>query len=207
VKLAAIVLAAGSGSRFGGAKHDVLLAGRPAWRWSTDLFDQMGIPVILVGPLPGGVGGGERRRDSVAAGLDAVPPITTHVLVQDAARPLISRALVERVVGALEQGAAAVIPAVPVTDTVKRVVDGTVVETVDRTELVSVQTPQGFEIALLRRVHAQTDDDVPDDAALVEAAGIPVTVVPGDPENRKITYRADHYIAEATVRLRGDTDG
>jgi len=206
VKLAAIVLAAGSGSRFGGAKHEILLAGRPAWQWSSDLFASMGVPVTLVGPLPGGVGGGERRRDSVAAGLDAVPPITTHVLVHDAARPLVSRALVERVIGALERGAVAVIPVVPVTDTVKRIDGGVVVETVDRTQLVSVQTPQGFEIGLLRRVHSQTDNDVTDDAALVEGAGIPVTVVEGDPENRKITYRIDHHIAQAAIHLRGETD-
>jgi 2-C-methyl-D-erythritol 4-phosphate cytidylyltransferase len=206
VKLAAIVLAAGTGSRFGGAKHEVILAGRPAWRWSTDLFTDLGIPVTLVGPLPGGVGGGERRRDSVAAGLDAVSPITTHVLIHDAARPLVSRALVERVVAALEDGASAVIPGVGITDTVKRVVDGVVVGTIDRSTLVSVQTPQGFEIGLLRRVHAESDDDVTDDAALVEAIGVPVVVVDGDPENRKITYRIDHHIAEATVRLRGESD-
>lgn len=206
MKLAAIVLAAGTGSRFGGAKHEVILAGRPAWRWSTDLFADLGIPVTLVGPLPGGVGGGERRRDSVAAGLDAVSPNTTHVLIHDAARPLVSRALVERVIAALEGGASAVVPGVGIADTVKRVVDGVVVETVDRSTLVSVQTPQGFEIGLLRRVHAESDDDVTDDAALVEAIGVPVVVVDGDPENRKITHRIDHHIAETTVRLRGESD-
>ena len=186
MNLAAVVLAAGRGARFGGEKHAIQLAGKPLWQWSVDLFSGLGIPVTLVGSIPGGIPGGKRRHD--------------------AARPLASQRLVERVVGALEDGAKAVIPAVPVTDTIKRVADGSVVGTVDRSELWWVQTPQGFELRVLREAHALHDDDVSDDASLVEALGVTVRVVEGDQENRKITYRVDHFVAEATLSDFGDAD-
>lgn len=206
MNLAAVVLAAGRGARFGGEKHAIRLAGKPLWQWSVELFSGLGIPVTLVGSIPGGIPGGERRRDSVFAGLNALAPNVTHVLIHDAARPLASQSLVERVVGALEDGAKAVIPAVPVTDTIKRVADGSVVGTVDRSELWWVQTPQGFELRVLREAHALHDDDVSDDASLVEALGVTVRVVEGDQENRKITYRVDHFVAEATLSDLGDAD-
>lgn len=206
MNLAAVVLSAGRGARFGGEKHAVQLAGKPLWQWSVDLFSGLDIPVTLVGSIPGGIPGGERRRDSVVAGLNALAPNVTHVLIHDAARPLASQSLVRRVVDALEDGAKAVIPAVPVTDTIKRVADGSVVGTVDRSELWSVQTPQGFELRVLREAHDLHDDDVSDDASLVEALGVTVRVVEGDQENRKITYRVDHFVAEATLSDLGDAD-
>jgi len=96
----------------------------------------------------------------------------------------------------------AVVPAVPVRDTVKVVVDGRVVRTVDRSRLVAVQTPQGFRADVLRAAHAAGDRDATDDAALVEAIGGTVVTVPGDPTNLKITYPEDLLLAEAVLAMR-----
>lgn len=136
------------------------------------------------------VPGGSRRRDSVAAGLAAAGDAEI-VLVHDAARPLVSAALIEAVIAAARAHGAAT-AAVPSVDTVKRVRGGMVVETVPRDQLVSVQTPQGFATALLRRAHAvDPDEDVSDDCLLVERLGEPVAVVPGEPANRKVTHPED----------------
>lgn len=136
------------------------------------------------------VAGGATRSDSVRAGLAAVPAGADVVVVHDAARPFSSPALFEAVVAGVRAGADAVIPGLPILDTVKRVVDGRVVGTVDREGLVTVQTPQAFAAAALRRAHAG-GGVATDDAALVEAAGGKVVVVPGDPANTKITLRGD----------------
>ena len=139
----------------------------------------------------GAVAGGATRSESVRAGLAAVPAAATIVCVHDAARPLASPVLFDAVVAAVHGGADAVVPAVPVTDTIK-VVDaaGTVVATPDRTTLVAVQTPQAFRAGVLRRAHL-TGDDGTDDAALVERLGSRVVTVPGEPWNRKITTPDD----------------
>jgi len=132
------------------------------------------------------VGGGDTRSASVRAGLAAVPDDADIVLVHDAARPLASARLWERVLAAVQAGNDAVVPAVPVVDTLREV-DGT---TVDRTAYVAVQTPQGFRAAVLRRAHEGAPEGT-DDASLVEAIGGKVLVVDGEPENRKITTAAD----------------
>lgn len=201
-----IVVAAGSGSRFGGPKHDVLLAGRPLWAWAQDALVAGGIDdVVLVGDVPGGVPGGERRRDSVAAGLAQIPDDVDYTLVQDAARPLASPDLVRRIVGRLRGGDVdAVVPAVPVRDTIKQVSEGRVVATVDRSVLAAVQTPQGFRTEVLRSAHQASDGDVTDDAALVEAVGGTVVTVAGDPRNLKVTYPEDLMLAEALAEAAGD---
>lgn len=197
-----IVVAAGSGERFGRPKALVELGGIPLWRRARDVLLAGGCStVVVVGNVPEGIPGGSRRRDSVAAGLAHAPADVTHVVVHDAARPLASARLVELVVGRLAAGGvAAVVPAVPVRDTIKRVRDETVVETVDRTELVVVQTPQAFEIDALRSAHAASDIDASDDALLVERAGGVVAVVPGEPGNIKITFPGDLALAEAMLR-------
>jgi 2-C-methyl-D-erythritol 4-phosphate cytidylyltransferase len=188
----AVLVAAGTGTRFGEPKHAADLHGRPMWEWSRDALIAGGASnVVVVGDVPGGVPGGARRRDSVARGLVLVPGDVEHVLVHDAARPLLTAELVSRVLAALGAGADAVVPAIPVPDTVKRVHGSIVLDTVDRSDLVLIQTPQGFRTEVLRMAHAASDDDATDDASLVEAMGGSVHTVAGDPMNLKVTYRRD----------------
>ncbi|HEY5578993.1 MAG TPA: 2-C-methyl-D-erythritol 4-phosphate cytidylyltransferase, partial [Acidimicrobiia bacterium] len=156
--------------------------------------------VVVVGPVPGGLPGGPRRRDSVAAGLAALGSQVEWVLVHDAARPLASSELVSRVLARLVRGDCdGVVPVVPVRDTIKEVEAGMVVRTVDRQRLVVVQTPQGFPLGMLRKAHAATDDDVSDDAVLVERAGGSVVVVEGEALNLKVTHPEDLALAEGLV--------
>ncbi len=200
----AIVLAAGSGTRFGRPKQNLELGGMELWQHSVATLTAAGIDaIVLVGDVPGGVPGGERRRDSVAAGLAHIDEVD-WVLVHDAARPLVSEDVVARILGECRVTEAdAVIPAVPVTDTVKRVDDRTVVETVDRTVLVTVQTPQAVRLKMLRSAHAYGPaSNATDDAALVEGLGGKVVIVDGDPDNIKITYPRDLARAEAILRQR-----
>jgi 2-C-methyl-D-erythritol 4-phosphate cytidylyltransferase len=136
------------------------------------------------------VAGGARRRDSVAAGLAAAGDADL-VVVHDAARPMVSPALIEAVIAATRLHRAAT-AAVACVDTIKRVEDGLVVETLPRDHLVAVQTPQGFATELLRRAHAVApEEDASDDCLLVERLGEPVAVVPGEPSNRKVTHLED----------------
>ncbi len=194
-----ILLAAGRGTRFGRQKHDAQIAGVPLWQHSYRAMERAGIdPIIMVGDLDGAVPGGERRRDSVAQGLAQIPDVEGLVLVHDAARPLVTVDLITRVIERLERGdVAGVVPVVPVRDTIKRVVSGIVVETVDRSALTAVQTPQGFDLATLRRAHEAMDQDATDDASMVEALGERVAVVDGDVLNLKVTYPADLAVAKA----------
>ena len=163
--------------------------------------------VVLV--LPAGVGwdgvpvaatvpGGSTRSASVRAGLDAVPGSAEVVVVHDAARPLAAPALFDAVTGAVGAGADAAVPGLPIPDTVKRVDGGNVVETISRDALVAVQTPQAFRADALRAAHV-ADGEATDDAALVEAAGGRVVIVPGDPRNLKVTTPADLVVAAALL--------
>jgi 2-C-methyl-D-erythritol 4-phosphate cytidylyltransferase len=127
---------------------------------------------------------------SVRAGLAVVPDDAEVIVVHDAARPAASSALFRSVIRAVEEGADGAIPGLPVVDTLKRTQDGVVVETLDRRGLVNVQTPQAFRPAALRDAHA-TNGEATDDAALVERVGGRVVVVPGDPNNIKLTRPAD----------------
>jgi 2-C-methyl-D-erythritol 4-phosphate cytidylyltransferase len=145
------------------------------------------------------VAGGRARQDSVAAGLAALPEVT-WVLVHDAARALVPVEVVEAVVAALRAGAEAVVPVVPVADTVKRVSpDGRVVETVPREDLRAVQTPQGFLREVLVAAHAGAGGSLTDDAGLVEALGRLVETVPGDAAAFKVTTPFDLLVAEAVL--------
>lgn len=196
-----IVVAAGIGRRFGGTKHLVELDGRPLWRWAVDALDRSGVDgILVVGDVQGGIPGGDRRQDSVAAGLARVPDDAERVLVHDAARPLATPALIERVLAALEQpGVDGVIPGVGVRDTIKRVEGGVVAGTVERSTLVAVQTPQAFRADVLRRAHRDVTADVTDDAAMVEAIGGVVVVVEGEAANIKITYPNDLAVARVLL--------
>ena len=191
-----IVVAAGSGERFGRPKAHLEVGGVPLWRRARDLLTDAGcVGVVVVGDVPGGIPGGARRRDSVAAGLAHAPAAATHVLVHDAARPLASPELVAAVLDRLEAtDVEAVVPAVPVTDTVKRVEAGRVVATVDRADLVVVQTPQGFRARALRAAHAG-GSDATDDVTLVEDDGGTVVLVDGDRRNLKLTTPLDLEVA------------
>ncbi|MGZ5382583.1 MAG: IspD/TarI family cytidylyltransferase [Acidimicrobiia bacterium] len=196
-----IVVAAGTGSRFGQPKHELLLQGRPLWEWARHSLLEGGVSdVVVVGSVPGGIPGGRRRRDSVAAGLGMVPESIQAVVIHDAARPLADPALVVRVLQRLAVGdVAGVVPGIPVRDTLKRVEEDRVVATIDRDDLISVQTPQAFVTAALRAAHAADDADASDDAALLERAGASVAWVAGDPGNLKVTYPGDLRILEAMI--------
>ena len=147
------------------------------------------------------VPGGAHRQDSVAQALAALPAEVELVLVHDAARALVPVAVVEAVVAALRAGAAAVVPVLAVTDTVKRVdSDGVVVATLAREELRTVQTPQGFTRQVLELVHAQAPGPLTDDAGLCEVLGIAVQTVAGAAEALKVTRPFDLLVAEAVLR-------
>jgi 2-C-methyl-D-erythritol 4-phosphate cytidylyltransferase len=201
-----IVLAAGAGRRYA---PDVLKQYEQLGQWRVvDLSmarartvsdgvvlvvgaDQADVPEPLADVV---VVGGERRSDSVRRGLEAVPDDCDIVVVHDGARPLAPTELFESVIEALLAGADAAIPGVPVTDTIKQIDDGCVVGTLDRDDLVAVQTPQAFRAEVLRRAH-EGEPDATDDAALVESVGGTVMVVEGDPMNLKITTRHDLGVA------------
>jgi len=147
------------------------------------------------------VAGGAERQDSVRAALAALPSEVELVLVHDAARCLTPVEVVERVVAALRSGAAAVVPVLPVADTVKQVADDRVVRTVDRAVLRSVQTPQGFQRGVLEQAHAGAAPGGTDDAGLVEAMGTPVVCVRGADEAFKVTRPLDLLLAEALLAM------
>ncbi len=196
-----IVVAAGSGQRFGQPKHQVMLDGAALWERARDDLIQGGASdVVVVGNVEGGVSGGERRQDSVAAGLDRVPADVEFVLVHDAARPLAGPGLVKRVIDRLLVGDVdGVIPTVGVRDTIKQVDGEAVVNTVDRSSLAAVQTPQGFRSAALRNAHRAVTEDVTDDAQMIELLGGTVVTVEGSPRNLKVTYADDLIMAESLL--------
>ena len=152
------------------------------------------------------VAGGESRQASVARALAALPADIDVVLVHDAARPLVPAELVAAVAAAVHAGNPAVVPGLPVVDTIKRVDDGgRVVVTVDRGPLRAIQTPQGFTRRVLEAAHAAAGaggDSATDDAGLVEMAGEPVLVIPGHEEAFKVTRPIDLVLAEALLARR-----
>ncbi|WP_127554143.1 2-C-methyl-D-erythritol 4-phosphate cytidylyltransferase [Actinoplanes sp. OR16] len=148
------------------------------------------------------VAGGAERQESVAAALAAVPPALPIVLVHDAARCLTPVAVFERVAAAVRDGADAVIPVLPVVDTIKEVsAEGTVLGTVDRAVLRAVQTPQGFRADVLRAAHAAAADSHTDDAGAVEKLGRSVHCVPGSDLALKITRPIDLAVAAHLLTL------
>jgi 2-C-methyl-D-erythritol 4-phosphate cytidylyltransferase len=221
MSVAALVLAAGRGERLGAdrPKAFVQVAGRALLVHALDALaasqeiDQV-IPVLgqndesawgelasqldSISKLSDPIIGGAERQDSMAAGLAALAADVSHVAVHDAARPLVSPADVDRVVQAAKRAGAAIL-AVPVRDTIKRVRAGRIVETPPRSECFAAQTPQVFEVGILREALAKAALDGrigTDEAEIVEALGIEVCVVEGDPGNIKVTDAEDLLLAE-----------
>lgn len=165
----------------------------------------------LGGPRVDVVAGGATRQESVSLALAAVDPRCDIVLVHDAARPLVPLGVVERVVAAVSAGSPAVIPVLPVVDTIRQVAGDRSTATPDRSSLRAVQTPQGFDRQTLhdayRHAESSPEAGATDDAAVAEAAGIPVTVVPGHPEAFKITLPEDMSRAQTLLdQRRGHSD-
>ena len=225
--------AAGAGRRLGGgAKALVRLAGRALLAHAVEAMEanQCTTAVVVVShpdaleptaklladeglaKVPALVAGGPTRQASVAAGLRALPPDPGYVVVHDAARPLVAPGAVDRMLELLlEAGLAGVVPGVPVIDTIRRVDEGQrSTGIVDREQLRSMQTPQLFVREVLERAYrlARRDGvEATDEAALVELAGHPVQVVPGDPENLKVTTPLDLAVAETLLARRRGSGG
>ena len=214
-RTACVVVAAGRGERLGAGlpKGLVDVGGRPLVQHAVEAVVASGVVdvVVVVVPdgvqdtvrpvLPAGVAvvtGGATRQASVRAGLVSLPDDVDTVLVHDAARALAPASLVADVVAAVRAGHPAVVPGVALADTV-RLVDGPVV---DRSTLVAVQTPQGFDRGLLDRAHASGAADATDDAGLVERLGAAVRIVPGHEEAFKVTRPLDLVLAEAVLARR-----
>ncbi|MGB9111860.1 MAG: 2-C-methyl-D-erythritol 4-phosphate cytidylyltransferase [Acidimicrobiales bacterium] len=203
----AIVVAAGEGRRFGGPKQFERIAGRTVVEWSVATARAAVDEVVLVVPsshlneeslhagCPFVAEGGTTRAESVRAGLAVVPREADVIVVHDAARPLASSQLFATVIDAVRAGADGAVPGTAISDTVKRVHEGRVVETLERDDLFVVQTPQAFKSEALRRAHRDAEEAT-DDAALVEATGGKVVVVPGEPRNTKITDQDDVSLFE-----------
>ena len=200
-----VVVAAGSGTRFGGPKQFEMMGDRRVMDWAVAIAREASDGVVVVLPpdvaeKEGGVAGGATRSESVRKGLAAVPKNATIICVHDAARPFANEDDFARVIEAIVDGADGAVPAIPVADTIKVVDDtGQVVRTPARGSLRAVQTPQAFRAEMLRRAHASNGEGT-DDAALVETEGGKVVVVDGDVLNRKITTRDDLEWARAQQR-------
>jgi 2-C-methyl-D-erythritol 4-phosphate cytidylyltransferase len=191
-----IVVAGGTGARFGRAKQFELIGTRRVVDQAADVARSASDGVVIVVPpkdvaFEGGVAGGATRSESVRAGLAAVPAEATIVCVHDAARPFASAHLFAAVIQAVVEGADGAVPGIAVTDTIKRIdADNVVVDTPPREALMAVQTPQAFRASALRAAHAG-GREATDDASLVESCGGKVVVVAGEPTNRKITNLDD----------------
>jgi len=209
-----VLLAGGSGQRFGSLKQFDSLAGirviDRAARTAAAACD--GVVAVLPadslatadGQIPDAtvvVAGGSTRSESVRAGLAAIPSDATVILVHDGARPLATAELFAQVIAQVQSGVAAVVPAVQVVDTIRVVSPdraGSDSAVIDRDLLRAVQTPQGFQAALLRRAY-DSDGDATDDAGLVQALGARITLIAGERSNLKLTERSDSIIAAALL--------
>jgi len=215
----AVVCAAGAGKRLAGTRPKAFaaLAGRPLLAESLRRLDDCDLIAGLIVAVPPGweeaaillaeeldcdkvsavVRGGRTRGESVSLALAEIPMEAELVLVHDAARPLVSAEVVKRVLGPLEQGWDAVVPALPLSDTVKRVERERVVETLERSSLVTVQTPQAFRADALRAAYAGEHDDVTDCSTLVERRGGRVLWVEGEQRLHKVTTSDDLALVES----------
>ena len=210
-----IVVAGGSGMRFGTLKQLEPLGNGRVIDLAVDALRNgssaiggivLVVPASVVGSvdLPGDVvvAGGNTRAESVACGLRALPDDADRVLVHDAARPLVSAAVVQRVIAALDE-APGVVPVIPVTDSLRLRAGGAV----DRSEFVAVQTPQGFHREVLERAHqAAGNRGATDDASLLDRLGERVVHVDGESSNLKITEPADLAIAALLLDRRERSD-
>src|SRR5229473_2165418 len=218
----AVIVAAGRGTRFGGPlpKQYLPLGGASVLRHAVaafathpriggvqvvirdedrGIFDDAVAGLAVMPPVPGGA----ERQDSVRLGLEALAPHDpARVLIHDAARPFPDSALIDRVLDALDRAPAA-IPALPLGDTIKRVVDDTIRETIDRAQLWRAQTPQGFHFKPILAAHrAASGQQLTDDAAVAEAAGLMPVVLLGSEDNLKVTTTQDLAAAERLLAAR-----
>ncbi|MBV9411837.1 MAG: 2-C-methyl-D-erythritol 4-phosphate cytidylyltransferase [Acidimicrobiia bacterium] len=204
----AVVVGGGMGIRYGTVKQYEQLGDKRVLDWALEAARAVAEGVVLVVPadragetehgVDAVVAGGATRPASVRAGLAAVPGDAEVIVVHDAARPLASVGLFELVIEQVRNGADAAIPGLQPADTIKRVDGDVVLGTVDRQSLAAVQTPQAFAAAVLRRAH-EGDPEATDDAALVEAIGGRVVLVPGEEGNAKITSPHDLVVARALI--------
>lgn len=209
VSIWTIVVAAGTGERFGAPKQLMPLGDARVVDHAVRTAREQSDGVVLVVPRESAWGvdgvltvvGGRTRSESVRAGIAAVPDDAEFILVHDAARPLADASVFARVINAVRGGADGAVPGVAVADTLKRVHEEEIVETVTRDAIVAVQTPQAFRASVLRAAHASEGEET-DDAAVVESAGGRVVVVMGDVENFKITEPADLARAESVLAAR-----
>jgi len=215
-KVSVIIVAAGEGQRYGAPKQFVPLAGKPVLEWSLESFEThvqvAKIILVLISDVQKKeymerykkvthvIPGGAHRQDSVFAGFNQIDPSETdYVLIHDGVRPLVSHELISRVIQAAKERGAA-IPVIPVEDTVKLIEGDKILDTLDRTKIRRVQTPQGFSYQVLRMALSRARDEEyygTDEATLVERMGGEVFLVDGDPKNIKITTPEDLRIAEA----------
>ncbi|MBI5399415.1 2-C-methyl-D-erythritol 4-phosphate cytidylyltransferase [Candidatus Saganbacteria bacterium] len=227
MKTAAIITAAGNGSRMGGPKQFLDLAGQPILARTINVFEQTELvqEIVLVvneddlmrasefrsRKLKKVVAGGKERQDSVFNGLQAISSDTDIVAIHDGARPFVTIEIIgQSIAEAAKFGA--VVVGVPVVDTIKKVVSsellvaasgGVIKETLDRKELWAVQTPQVFKRAIIMRAYeTRKQDQATDDAMLVEKIGIPVKIIMGSYENIKITTPTDMLMARAILEAR-----
>jgi len=218
----AIVLAAGAGRRVGAEEPKAFLpiGGRPVLAVAAGAAAASPAVASLIVTAPAGweeraigclegcgvpvavVTGGVTRQASVRAALESVPPATSVVAIHDAARPFAPPDLFTAVIAAVSERTPGVVPVAPVTDTVKQVVDGRVVGTLDRERLALAQTPQAFDLAVLRAAHSRAAESgiaMTDDAVALERGGIAVAAIAGDPNNVKITTLFDLVNADARM--------
>ena len=226
MKACAVILGGGSGSRMGAKQNKIFLPlrGVPAIVRAAAPFTGLCAEAVVVARpeeqdemtallrrygldsfVKKVVPGGSTRQESVRHGLDALPGDTDIVMIHDGARALVTEDVIRRALqSAVERGSG--VAAIPVTDTIKRAGDdGRALETLNRDELRAMQTPQAFQLPLLRRAHELAEQDGflgTDDAALLEHAGLPVYLTLGDKENLKLTTPADMAFGEAILTLR-----
>ncbi len=229
MKVAAVIVAGGNGTRAGGArpKQYQIIGGRPVIWWTAKVFAShpaISHVQVVIGQhqeeeffaataglgLPAPVVGGDSRQTSCRIGVDACGILEPDVvLIHDAARPFVSHALIDTVLDGLHHHPA-IVPALAVADTLKYAPAGLVEKTLERNALYTVQTPQGFHFSAIQNAHAQAwanlQNSLTDDAAVAELAGLKVHIVAGDAHNRKLTTQNDITMADAELTIQNLKD-